>query len=416
MFETLFKHPAVLRRHKEGPLADERAAYLCEQAAQSMAQGTILRRASYCLCVAIELQRWPPDLCYNEDEVEAIAAAWAEKRVSCGRASSPRWPMEHFRFVATAFLQSLGRLCLTPTPEKGHYEAELDEFIASQQVSRWQSKATCRSARWQITRFLDYLDHRGVVLGEVEPTDVDAFFGHMSQRWSRSSLRTSAKMLRSWFGYCETRDWVRSGLSEAILLPRIYRHAGLPLGPTWDAVGRMLVETNGDDHASIRDHAIILLLSVYGLRSGEVRRLCLGDIDWPHDRIRFIRSKSKRKESAPLEPRVGNAIARYLRYSRPKTDSRVVFLALLAPYRPLSTGGLYGVVERHLSKIGLPKKGRGPHGLRHACARHLLESGCSFKEVGDHLGHRSPDATRFYAKVDLVSLRKVALDDLGGLI
>jgi len=178
----------------------------------------------------------------------------------------------------------------------------------------------------------------------------------------------------------------------------------------------MLDETNGDDPASIRDHAIILLLSVYGLRSGEVRQLCLGDIDWPHDRIRFVRSKSKRKESAPLETRVGNAIARYLRYSRPKTDSRVVFLTLRAPYRPLSIGGLYGIVQRNLSKNGMPKKGRGPHGLRHACARHLLESGRSFKEVGDHLGHRSPDATRFYAKVDLVSLRKVALDDLGGLI
>jgi site-specific recombinase XerD len=53
--------------------------------------------------------------------------------------------------------------------------------------------------------------------------------------------------------------------------------------------------------------------------------------------------------------------------------------------------------------------------LRHACARHLVESGRSFKEVGDHLGHRSPDATRIYAKVDLTSLRRVAFDELGGL-
>jgi integrase/recombinase XerD len=35
--------------------------------------------------------------------------------------------------------------------------------------------------------------------------------------------------------------------------------------------------------------------------------------------------------------------------------------------------------------------------------------------VGDHLGHRSPDATRIYAKVDLRSLRRVAFDELGGL-
>lgn len=99
MYETLFKYPGVLRRHKEGPLAAERVAYLSEQAAQGMARGTILRRSSYCLCVAIELQQWPPDQCYNEDEVEALAAAWAEKRHSCGRASSLRWPKEHFRFV-----------------------------------------------------------------------------------------------------------------------------------------------------------------------------------------------------------------------------------------------------------------------------------------------------------------------------
>jgi site-specific recombinase XerD len=415
MFETLFKYPGVLRRHKEGPLADERAAYLSEQAAQGMARGTILRRSSYCLCVAIALLQWPPDRCFTEYEVEELSTAWAAKRVNCGRASGLRWPKEHFRFTAMDFLRSLGRLYPTPTPETGPYEVELAEFIASQRVTRWQSKATCRTARWQITRFLDYLDQRGVTLVDVAPVDVDAFFEHMAQRWSRSSLCTSAKILRSWFGYCETRSWVRSGIAEAILLPRIYRHEGLPLGPTWDTVGRMLAETSGDDPASIRDHAIILLLSVYGLRSGEVRRLCLDDIDWPHDQIRFVRSKSRRQESAPLEPRVGNAIARYLRNSRPQTGDRIVFLTLRAPYRPLSAGGLYGIVERHLSKSGLPKKGRGPHGLRHACARHLLESGRSFKEVGDHLGHRSPDATRFYAKVNLVSLRKVAFDDLGGL-
>lgn len=153
---------------------------------------------------------------------------------------------------------------------------------------------------------------------------------------------------------------------------------------------------------------------MYGVRSGTVRRLRIEDIDWAHDRIRFIHSKSRREETAPLEPRVGNAIARYLRDGRPETDSRVVFLTLRAPHRPLSAGGLYNVVNSRLAEE-VPAKGRGPHGLRHACARHLMESGRSFKEVGDHLGHRSPDSTRIYAKVDLTSLRKVAFDDLGGL-
>ena len=252
-------------------------------------------------------------------------------------------------------------------------------------------------------------------LSDVAATDVDAFYEHMAQRWSRCSLHTSARRLRAWFEYCEKRGWVRSELAEAILLPRLYRHEGLPLGPTWETVGHILEKTNGSDAASIRDHAILLLLSVYGMRSGEVRGLRLDDIDWARDQIRFVRSKSRRQETAPLESRVGNAIARYLRDGRPSTHSRFVFLTLRAPHRPLSASGLYGVVERHLCENGLPRKGRGPHGLRHACARHLVESGHSFKEVGDHLGHRSPDATRVYAKVDLTSLRQVAFDDLGGL-
>lgn len=415
MFDLLFKYPGVLRRHRVGPLAAERATYLSNLAAQGVARGTILRRSSYCLCIAIELQSWPADRCFDVAEVEQLAEAWATRRPTIGRASSPRWPKENFRVAATDFLRSLDRLRSPPTAQPGRYEAELDDFITARQEDRWLSETTCRSARWQIARFLDFLEQRGVVLADVAAVDVDAFFQHMTPRWSRRSLCTSATILRTWFRYCERHGWTRAGLADAILSPRVYRFEGLPLGPTWDIVGRMLVEIKADDPASLRDRAIILLLSVYGLRSGETRRLNLDNIDWAQDRIRFIRSKSKRKETAPLEPRVGNAIARYLREGRPTTDSRVIFLTLRAPHRPLSAGGLYHIVKRHLAKQGLPKKGRGPHGLRHACARYLMESGRSFKEVGDHLGHRSPDATRVYAKVDLNSLRKVAFDDLGGL-
>ncbi len=57
----------------------------------------------------------------------------------------------------------------------------------------------------------------------------------------------------------------------------------------------------------------------------------------------------------------------------------------------------------------------GPHSLRHACATRLLAEGLSMKEIGDHLGHRQPDSTRVYAKVDLNSLRQVADFDLGGV-
>ena len=56
------------------------------------------------------------------------------------------------------------------------------------------------------------------------------------------------------------------------------------------------------------------------------------------------------------------------------------------------------------------------HVLRHACATHLLAQGLSLKEIGDHLGHVSPDTTRIYAKVDLAALRTVGDFSLEGLL
>ncbi len=81
----------------------------------------------------------------------------------------------------------------------------------------------------------------------------------------------------------------------------------------------------------------------------------------------------------------------------------------------MSYGGLYHLASRVLCARGLALRHHGPHALRHACATRLLSQGWSFKDIGDHLGHRSADATAIYAKVDLPSLREVARFDLGGV-
>jgi DNA-binding transcriptional MerR regulator len=53
--------------------------------------------------------------------------------------------------------------------------------------------------------------------------------------------------------------------------------------------------------------------------------------------------------------------------------------------------------------------------LRHACASHLLDEGFSIKEIGDHLGHRSPRSTQIYAKVERKKLAQVATAKLSSL-
>ena len=157
MFETLFTYPRVLRRHREGPLAEERAAYLSELAAQCVAPATLIKQARCCLRV-VELERWPADHCFDHDEVREMASRYAAR---C-RAASSRNASEHFRATAVDLLRRFGRLRLEHTGLPNRDEAMLCEIIALQHERSWLSDATCQSARWQITKFLDYVEQRGL--------------------------------------------------------------------------------------------------------------------------------------------------------------------------------------------------------------------------------------------------------------
>jgi site-specific recombinase XerD len=41
----------------------------------------------------------------------------------------------------------------------------------------------------------------------------------------------------------------------------------------------------------------------------------------------------------------------------------------------------------------------------------LVDTGFPFKVIGDYVGHRSPASTEIYTKVDVETLRQVALGD-----
>jgi site-specific recombinase XerD len=181
-------------------------------------------------------------------------------------------------------------------------------------------------------------------------------------------------------------------------------------------VQRLVRSFDGDRTIDLRDHAMILLLAVYGLRRGEVVRLRLEDLDWKGEILHVTRPKQRCTQQYPLVASVGGAILRYLKEARPRSDHRELFLSVEAPVRPLSPGRVSSVVRERLAMLGIDVPRRGAHCLRHASARHLLDAGFVLKEIGDHLGHRSASSTRVYAKVDLTGLRRAAEIDLGSLL
>jgi integrase/recombinase XerD len=209
---------------------------------------------------------------------------------------------------------------------------------------------------------------------------------------------------------------VRSSIGQTIRGPRIYAQESLPFAPSWADVQRILADTLTDDPHDVRNRAILMLLSIYGMRATEVATLRLDQVDWQQRVIRVFRLKRRQPQVYPLLPSVAEVLARYIDIVRPSTSHPEVFIGLHSPRRPLTRSAIYKLVSRRFLALGIEVAHLGPHALRHACATRLIAEGLTLKEIGDHLGHRSPAATRTYAKVDLAALRVVGDFDLGDLL
>ena len=96
-----------------------------------------------------------------------------------------------------------------------------------------------------------------------------------------------------------------------------------------------------------------MLFAVYGLRAGEVTALCLKDFDWEREVLTVPHSKSQRPRTYPLCRPVGDAVLRYLREVRPRSDRQEVFLTLVAAVPALACQWLGRSRRRRLQALGL---------------------------------------------------------------
>ena len=402
-------------RQEAAPLIQEREAFL----EHLLQQGTSLaaaRGVSWQLLNVIRLLKLTELRDVWIDEIKETAQRWERQQRTNSFAHSYKHSVSFFVYVAKKWLRFAGVLKQPATPRM-RFADKIDEFLRWATEERGLSALTVRSHRYKVTLFLRWFSERRRSLIALRLTDVDDYLiSKGATGWSRKSACDYANSLRSFIRYAEQRGWCKQGIAGGIISPRLYQHEGLPEGPQWKDVQRLLKGVKGDSVAALRARAVLLLLTVYGLRSGEISRLLLSDFDWRQETFTVNHSKRGGVQKYPLQREVGEAILEYIRKARPATSSTNLFLTLKPPYRGVGYSSLWRITSLRIDAAGIRCRRRGPHCLRHACATHLLEQGASLKVIGDLLGHRDSNSTRIYAKVHLQQLRRVADFDLGGLL
>lgn len=163
--------------------------------------------------------------------------------------------------------------------------------------------------------------------------------------------------------------------------------------------------------AGRRDAAIICLLSTYGVRAIQIRRLRLEHIDWQNERIYFPAAKRGRPVVQHLTAKAGNRLADYITGGRPSSDLPEVFLTLTTACALTCRTYLSVMITQRLKRAKIPVPegvSRGTHGFRHAFAVRMTAR-VPFKDLVDMLGHRDPSSALIYAKADVQCLQQAAL-------
>jgi integrase/recombinase XerD len=228
------------------------------------------------------------------------------------------------------------------------------------------------------------------------------------------SARNMTTAIRSLLRYLHFTGLITKDLSGAVPAVASWSLVNVPKGFSRDQADRIVKSCNCDTATGRRDYAILLLLARIGLRAGEVARLDLEDIDWKSGLITVV-GKGGQSSQLPLPQDVGKAIATYLRYGRPRTSCRRLFIRVRAPHIGLNgASGIGPIVKRAIERAEVLSHGKGAHQFRHGLATEMLRAGASLAEIGEVLRHQDLRSTSIYAKVDFNALRTLAQPWPGG--
>lgn len=278
MFETLFNRPTVIARYRQGPLAEERKRFLNQCASLSYSRAMLKKIAWILLSIApyIDLEHGN----VTTRDIELAVDNRGRFKHSSERTQNPQGSRQLFIHIATEWMRSLGYF-EPPRKQESPFAAQIAAFARHLHEERGLSPVTISTRCERLSRFFECLDPNRNSLCKISIADVDAFIEAKGNNgWRRSSLASLVSSLRSFFRYAESQAWCDPGFAAAIDSPRLYAQEGLPKGPRWEDVQRLLAITQGNRPADVRAHAILMLLAVYGLRRGEVSRMQLDDLDW----------------------------------------------------------------------------------------------------------------------------------------
>jgi len=248
-------------------------------------------------------------------------------------------------------------------------------------------------------------------LDDLDVTFISAFLDHLERERGNSVRTRNARhaAIRSLFRYMALEEPAHAALIQRVLaIPQ--KRCAHPLISFLDRseVEALLAAPDITTWLGRRDHALLLLALVTGLRVSELTGLCCQDVAFGHGAHVRCYGKGRKERCTPLTREVICALQAWLKYHTGHA-SRPLFISLRG--NPLSRDAVERLVTKHTNTASetcpsLRDKRVSPHVLRHTTAVNLLRAGVDRTVIALWLGHEHIDTTQIYLAADLMMKEK----------
>lgn len=288
----------------------------------------------------------------------------------------------------------------------------LDEYTQLQ-AELYLTPRTIQGKRIKIIHFLSFIDRQKVtVIQELKSKHVLSYIKTLSS-YSQSTKSGLLFTLRDFLTFLYSRSYTDAPINN--LFPVIFsnKFERIPSYYSTDEIKKILLCIDRNSIIGCRDYLILILAVQLGMRAGDIKNLKFDNIKWNKDTIEFIQEKTKNHLQLPLLDNIKYALIDYMKNSRPKSNSKYIFVRQRAPFIHFASGHtFFDIINKYMKKanIFINHRRHGLHTMRHSLATNLLKQNIAFPVITGVLGHKNSDSTKLYLRISIEQLRSVALE------
>ena len=269
------------------------------------------------------------------------------------------------------------------------------------------------SSHTEISYFKDLSQFQEFVEDKVGCFDIKTVDADLIRTWisilmekgfKAATVNRKLSSVKSFYKYLQKMGLVSVNPSVYIKGPRTDRKLPNFVRHT-DMLEVLSYASYSENFEGVRNHFLIELLYVTGIRREEIISLKENDIDI-HSCTLKVQGKGNKERLIPISERTKQHLLEYIIIRNNEIKNRTPYLFVRKNGKRMYPRMVYEIVNKHLSSVKTLSI-KSPHVLRHSFATAMLNNGAEINAVRSLLGHASLSSTQIYTHVTFKELKKI---------